>query len=125
MLFRSHDVCRQILLNEIDDAKAFLPEEDQQRINRYEHDLMSALHSKVAVLTEYVKELRDLNVSRKDYALKHAINNHSIVNAIVFKSWEDPSLIFNLVMDTIVRNCNKAKNFEEVKNIFLVGVEYA
>lgn len=124
LITREHDVCRQILLNQIDDAKAFLPEEDQRRIAQYEHDLMNAIHSKVAQLTEYVNHLHKLDLSRKDYALKHAINNHSIVNAIVYKAWEDSSAIFNLVVDVIVRNTNKAKNFEEIKGILLENVSY-
>jgi RNA ligase len=124
LIAREHDVCKQILANEIDDAKAFLPLEDQRRIVQYEHDLLAAIHAKVSQLTEYVTELHKLEISRKDYALKHAINNHSVVNAIVYKAWDDSSLIFGLVIDVVMRNCNKMKNFEEIKGIMLPGVFY-
>lgn len=126
LITREHDVCRQILENNIDDAKAFLPEEDQKRITDYEHALIEQIHWEVDKLHSYIHNLHVQKIARKDFAIEHAKNLAGLYVSIVFKCFEDYSrdAIFKVIVDTIIKNSNKAKNFEEMKSVLLQDINY-
>lgn len=126
LIQNEHEVARQILENVIDDAKAFLPNEDLIRINQYEHNLRLAIESTHAKLFNVLIDLTNKNISRKDFALEYSKDLNDLEKAIIFKCWDnrDSQFTYLRLCDTIIKNCNKAKNFLDMKNSLLFNLEF-
>ena len=110
------DVWALILANQHDDAKAFMEQEDKDRIDAFAEDLYAAIDVTVDRLKWIVIAAKDnLNDSKKRFAIE-IVNEHEprVERSLLFKIWDenDPR---EVVYDHIRSHLGSGTKLEEVR----------
>jgi T4 RnlA family RNA ligase len=104
------------MANQVDDVKAFLPEQDQQKIDAYTTKL-------ILTLAEYTVHVLDIwkrrGKDRKEFALMIAPRIPRQARNIVFKLFDRPDLtvdeLFDIIRDVIRKHLGSEARFRDLK----------
>lgn len=110
------DVWALILANQHDDAKAFMEQEDKDRIDAFAEDLYTAIDVTVDRLKWIVIAAKDnLNDSKKRFAIE-VVNDHNpkVERGLLFKIWDDKDPR-DVVYDHIRDHLGSGPKLEEVR----------
>ncbi|AGS80907.1 RNA ligase [Caulobacter phage Cr30] len=117
-------VVKLILTNTLDDLKSMLDKEDLERINSYEKEFTETIAKLARNVEEYVHELRDVNqYTKKYYAQVFAVKTPKLMNALVFKVWENKNA-YESIVQMITNALNNNRKFDEIKNEFFPEIKY-
>lgn len=113
------DVWALVLDEKQDDAKAFMEQEDKDRIDNFAQDLYNGLNETADRLNWVVIAAKDnLNNSKKRFALEVALEINSLERGLMFKIWDgaDPE---ELLREFVRAHVGSGPKLEEVR--FLAG----
>lgn len=111
------DVWALVLDEKHDDAKAFMEEEDKQRIDAFADDLFAAIAETADRLNWIViAEQDNLNGSKKRFALEIAPNYPSQEKGLLFKIWDGGDAVA-VVREFVREHISTSTKVEEVRSL--------
>jgi RNA ligase len=126
-ILQDRNIVELILDEALDDVKAHLPQEDRDRLSRFEDNFNRAVLIKSAEIMQLMYQLRDSGIDRKAFALGQAQTVDSYIRPIVFKNFDvEPSAekIDADVRNTIRNNLTKTVKYEAIRDAWFAGVTY-
>ena len=128
LITEERDIVKVILLNQLDDLLPIMSTDDVERIKTFQDDLMLDLNIYVTELHHNFQKYFGV-IDRKTFAVDHSKKYDSFARAIIFKLWDRDEKniqhadILQMVIDVVVKNCNKSNNYENIKNT-IIHAEY-
>jgi RNA ligase len=106
-----------LLVNEkIDDAKAFMLEEDRHRVEQFEQQFWKGFEIQVAVTESIYKTVyQHFKGDRKQFAIEHAAQLHSVTRAVMFACWDGKKTIREELLNAIRKNTGTQTKIDEVR----------
>jgi len=94
----------QMLVDEtIDDAKAFMLEEDRKRVDKFQEDFWFGLTKTAMEITGQLIKFRSLTGGdRKRFALEHAPSLQPHVRSIIFANWDKQGNVSTSVSESLI-----------------------
>ena len=111
----------ELLINEkIDDAKAFMLEDDRKRVEAFEEKFWTGLAAQVAGYERYFNTVVASGLDRKRYAqewMPSIKKNDPIAPNIVFGKFDGKD-VRNMLVEIIVKNCNTQTKIDAVRHLW-------
>ena len=125
-ILQDRNIVELILDGKLDDVKAHLPQEDRDRLTRFEIQFNLAVSDTVFMLDNDLNWLREQNIDRKTFALEHAEKYDQYMRALIFKNFDELShtKYWADVHNTIRKNLTKTVKYEEIRDAWFKGVTY-
>jgi RNA ligase len=125
-ILQDRNIVELILDNNLDDVKAHLPQEDRDRLTRFECEFNMAIADTVFMLDNDLSWIRDENIDRKTFALEYAEKYDQFMRALIFKNFDELNLVkyWDDVHNTIRKNLTKTVKYEEIRDAWFKGVTY-
>jgi RNA ligase len=125
-ILQDRNIVELILDNNLDDVKAHLPQEDRDRLTRFEIQFNLAVSDIVFMLDNDLNWLREQNIDRKTFALEYAEKYDQYMRALIFKNFDELNLVkyWDDVRNTIRKNLTKTVKYEEIRDVWFKGVTY-
>jgi len=125
-ILQDRNIVELILDEKLDDVKAHLPQEDRERLSRFEERLILALADVVWYLANDLSWIREENIDRKTFALEHAQRYDQHMRALIFKNFEELQLskYWVDVYNTVRNNLTKTVKYEAIRDVWFPGVKY-
>jgi RNA ligase len=126
-ILQDRNIVELILDNNLDDVKAHLPQEDRDRLTRFEAYFNLAVTDVVYMLANDLDWIREENIDRKTFALEHAKTYRDpYIPTLIFKNFEERSVekYWTDVRDTIRKNLTKTVKYEAIRDAWFPGVIY-
>jgi RNA ligase len=126
LLGQERDVVSLILNNELDDLLPVLPKDDVNKIEKFRNEMLLELTEKAeTLLTAWT--LAKSAGTKKDYAINSGGSVDPMWRGMVFRLWEkdlDWSDAYQLIVDSVKKNCGSKRSYQKVKDAFLSDVHY-
>ena len=125
-ILQDRNIVELILDNNLDDVKAHLPQEDRDRLTRFECEFNMAVADTVFMLDNDLSWIRDEKIDRKTFALEYAEKYDQFMRALIFKNFDELNLVkyWDDVHNTIRKNLTKTVKYEEIRDAWFKGVKY-
>jgi RNA ligase len=126
-ILQDRNIVELILDDKLDDVKAHLPQEDRDRLTRFEAYFNLAVTDVVYMLANDLDWIREENIDRKTFALEHAKTYRDpYIPTLIFKNFEERSVekYWTDVRDTIRKNLTKTVKYEAIRDAWFSGVKY-
>ena len=126
-ILQDRNIVELILDDKLDDVKAHLPQEDRDRLTRFEAYFNLAVTDVVYMLANDLDWIREENIDRKTFALEHAKTYRDpYIPTLIFKNFEERSVekYWTDVRDTIRKNLTKTVKYEAIRDAWFKGVTY-
>jgi len=125
-ILQDRNIVELILDGKLDDVKAHLPQEDRDRLTRFEIQFNLAVSDTVFMLDNDLNWLREQNIDRKTFALEHAEKYDQYMRALIFKNFDELShtKYWADVHNTIRKNLTKTVKYEAIRDAWFKGVTY-
>lgn len=125
-ILQDRNIVELILDNNLDDVKAHLPQEDRDRLTRFEIQFNLAVSDTVFMLDNDLNWLREEKIDRKTFALEHAEKYDQYIRALIFKNFDvvDFGKYWDDVRNTIRNNLTKTVKYEAIRDVWFKGVIY-
>jgi T4 RnlA family RNA ligase len=125
-ILQDRNIVELILDDKLDDVKAHLPQEDRDRLTRFECEFNMAIADTVFMLETDLWWLREQNIDRKTFALEHAEKYDQYMRALIFKNFDELNLVkyWDDVRNTIRNNLTKTVKYEAIRDAWFPGVKY-
>ena len=126
MILQDRHIVELILDNKLDDVKAHLPQEDRDRLTRFECEFNMAVADTVFMLTCDLSWIREENIDRKTFALERAEKYDQYTRALIFKNFDELNhkKYWADVRNTIRNNLTKTVKYEAIRDAWFTGVSY-
>lgn len=120
---KERGVVALIIEEKIDDLKPLMTAEDLAYINDFEAEFNRKLAYYIAEAYNTVEEIREKNLTRKEFALNIAPGLTSWQKACIFTTWDTPHTevyqqLVKEIKSTILRNTNKEVKYQELRKTF-------
>lgn len=121
---KEHNLVALILEEKIDDLKSVLVKEDVDRIDVFTSQLEYAINLTTRSMLEYIQDLKSRNISKKQFALEYSKDVEKWKHGCIFSHLNSETVtgdtvtyqsVFSYVKDYVLKNCNKAKNYQEMR----------
>lgn len=125
-LMQDRNIVEMILNNELDDVKAHLPEEDRERLIKFEMDFHNELTDRCENLYRLAYDLIEVKkIDRKTFALEHASKLDHFTKSAIFSVWDDVSSynVDAVVVKTVGNNLSKTVKYDEMKAAWFPSLE--
>ena len=125
-ILQDRNIVELILDDKLDDVKAHLPQEDRDRLTRFEIQFNHAVSDAVFMLANDLGWIRAENIGRKTFALERAEKYNQYMRALIFKNFDEFSLekYWADVRNTIRNNLTKTVKYEAIRDAWFPGVKY-
>jgi RNA ligase len=125
-ILQDRNIVELILDGKLDDVRAHLPQEDRDRLARFEIQFNLAVSDTVFMLDNDLNWLREQNIDRKTFALEYAEKYDQYMRALIFKNFDELNLVkyWDDVRNTIRKNLTKTVKYEEIRDVWFKGVTY-
>ena len=126
-ILHDRNIVELILDDKLDDVKAHLPQEDRDRLTKFEAYFNLAVTDVVYMLANDLDWIREENIDRKTFALEHAKTYRDpYIPTLIFKNFEERSVekYWTDVRDTIRKNLTKTVKYEAIRDAWFKGVIY-
>ena len=124
-IHRAKDAClhekrviEMILDSKTDDVLAFLPPDDAKKLSEYSNAFLSGLNERRKDVVDSIKRFKG-SITRKEYALEVAPHFNSLLNAIIFKCWDNEMLVWKTIQEIVRRHLGSQTDVDKVR--FLWG----
>ena len=109
-----------MLINEtIDDTKAFMMDEDRQRIEQFEYDFWAGFNQEVARLSLALNQaIADTTGDRKRFALEIATNMDPISKQVMFSCWDGGRNVRAELISVIKKNVGTQTKIDGVRHLW-------
>ena len=121
VLTQEKNVIDLIVNEQMDDAKAFMMEDDRKRVEEFEQKFWYEVDLTVGILNTSVKSVTE-NMTRKEFALGY-VNMYPTHRAIVFACWDGTKSVRDEVLKVIKKNLGTQTRVDEIRHLF-GGVEW-
>lgn len=110
----------ELIINEnLDDAKAFMLEDDRTRVEKFEKAFWSGFEQFSHQLFVDLEECRrDVKGDRKQFALNLASRMPMIERSAMFACWDGKCTVREHLMDVIKKNCNTQAKVDSVRHLW-------
>lgn len=126
-ILQDRNIVELILDDKLDDVKAHLPQEDRDRLTKFESYFNNAVGDIVFTLANELFWIREDNIDRKTFALEY-VKKYSdpYIPALIFKNFEElnHNKYWDDVRYTIRKNLTKTTKYEEIRDAWFNGVIY-
>jgi RNA ligase len=119
-LLREWGVIEMLLDEKADDVKAFLPDEDRRRLERYEEDFwQGVMDTQDRWHMSYLDCKGRFGADRKGFALEWAPGFDQHLRGAIFKAWDNPDFDFRTyLLDTVRRNLGTQAKIDAARHLW-------
>lgn len=125
-ILQDRNIVELILDEKLDDIKAHLPEEDRDRLTKFESDFNHEISATVSIINQLLNAADYVGIDRKTFALEYAVDMDGLTRAIYFKCWDDRQIetIRTAVLNTIRNNLGRTVKYEAIRDAWFSGVTF-
>jgi len=127
-ILQDRNIVELILEEHLDDVKAHLPQEDRDRLNKFENDFNVAVKNVAATILAEIIDLDQRNIDRKTFATTIAPSMDSYTRPIIFSLWDNDVVgmleVEEKVRNTIRNNLSRTPKYEAIRDLWFNGVIY-
>lgn len=127
-ILQDRNIVELILEEHLDDVKAHLPQEDRDRLNKFENDFNVAVKDVAATILAEIIDLNQRDIDRKTFATTIAPSMDSYTRPIIFSLWDNDVVgmleVEEKVRNTIRNNLSRTPKYEAIRDLWFNGVIY-
>lgn len=125
-ILQDRNIVQLILEEKLDDIKAHMPQEDRERLDKFETQFHSLLRDGANAISKHMFLVRNSNTDRKTFAIESASMLDGITRGVSFKIWDDYTYENTLrVMHDVIRNhLGSTRKYEEIRDLWFPGVVF-